>query len=155
MSESSVLDALEGLGLALPDAPVPVAAYAPVVVSRGLAFVAGQVPMIEGSVLHPGLLGADVSVEDGAEAARLAALQSLAALKAALGSLDRLIRMVQVNVFVASAPGFGEQSKVANGASELFLAVMGEDGKHARAAVGVASLPLGSSVEVAVIAEVD
>ena len=155
MSESAILDALQGLGLSLPEAPAPVAAYVPVVISRGLAFVAGQVPMVGGSVLHPGRLGDGVSVEEGAEAARQAALQSLAALKAELGSLDRLRRIVQVSVFVASAPGFADQSKVANGASELFVAAMGDEGKHARAAVGMASLPLGSSVEVAVIAEVD
>jgi len=155
LSESAILDALQGLGLSLPEAPAPVAAYVPVVISRGLAFVAGQVPMVGGSVLHPGRLGDGVSVEEGAEAARQAALQSLAALKAELGSLDRLRRIVQVSVFVASAPGFADQSKVANGASELFVAAMGDEGKHARAAVGMASLPLGSSVEVAVIAEVD
>ena len=155
MSESAILDALQGLGLSLPEAPAPVAAYVPVVISRGLAFVAGQVPMVGGSVLHPGRLGDGVSVGEGAEAARQAALQSLAALKAELGSLDRLRRIVQVSVFVASAPGFADQSKVANGASELFVAAMGDEGKHARAAVGMASLPLGSSVEVAVIAEVD
>jgi enamine deaminase RidA (YjgF/YER057c/UK114 family) len=155
LSESTILDALGELGLSLPEASVPVAAYVPVVISRGLAFVAGQVPMVDGSLFHPGLLGDTVSLEQGAEGARRAALQSLAALKAELGSLDRLRRIVQVSVFVASARDFHDQPKVANGASELFIAVMGDQGKHARTAVGVPSLPLGSSVEVAVVAEAD
>lgn len=155
MSESEILGRLSELGLWLPEPAVPVAAYIPVVVSRGLAFVAGQVPMVEGALVHPGILGEGVSSEQAQEGARRAALQSLAALKGELGSLDRLRRIVQVSVFVASSADFNDQSKVANGASELLVSVMGDPGKHARAAVGVPSLPLGSSVEVAMIAEVD
>jgi enamine deaminase RidA (YjgF/YER057c/UK114 family) len=155
MSESEVISRLAEMGLSLPEPPVPVAAYVPVAVSRGLAFVAGQVPMRDGALLHPGILGEGVSVEQGQEGTRHAALLSLAALRAELGSLDRVSRIVQVSVFVASTAGFHDQSKVANGASELLVSVMGDIGKHARAAVGVPALPLGSSVEVAMIAEVD
>ncbi|MBI2237997.1 MAG: RidA family protein, partial [Actinobacteria bacterium] len=134
---------------------VPVASYVPVRVSGDLAYVAGQVAMVEGEVLHSGHLGAEVSVEEGQEAAKRCALQVLAALKESLGSLDRVRGIVQVNVFVSSAPGFTEQPKVANGASDLFVEVFGESGRHARAAVGVAELPLGAPVEVAVVARVD
>ncbi len=123
-------------------------------VSGGLAFVAGQVPFVEGVVLHPGHLGAEVTLEQGQEAARRCALQALAALKAELGSLERVRRIVQVMVFVASGAGFAEQPKVANGASDLFVDLLGEPGRHSRAAVGVAELPLGASVELTMIAEV-
>jgi len=103
---------------------------------------------------YPGHLGADVTVEQGREAARRCALQALSALKEALGGFERLVRIVKVEVFVASSSGFTEQPKVADGASELLTEVLGEAGKHARAAVGVAELPLGASVEVAVLAQV-
>jgi enamine deaminase RidA (YjgF/YER057c/UK114 family) len=117
-----------------------------------LAFVAGQVPMLDGQVLHPGHLGDDVSVEQGAEAARRAAVQALAALRGALGSFDPIEALAQVSVFVASTSDFTQHPQVANGASELLADVMGEAGQHARAAVGVPSLPLGASVEVVVTA---
>jgi enamine deaminase RidA (YjgF/YER057c/UK114 family) len=145
---------LAALGIELPDPPTPVASYVPVVVSGGLAFVAGQVPLAEGKLLATGKLGADLDAEAGADAARTCALQALAALRAELGSLDRIRRIVKLTVFVASAPGFTDQPKVANGASDLLGEVFGEMGRHARAAVGVSELPLGASVEVEVIAEV-
>jgi enamine deaminase RidA (YjgF/YER057c/UK114 family) len=122
-------------------------------VSGKLAFVAGQVPMLDGVVLHPGLLGDEVSVDDGAAAARQAALQALAALRETLGSFEPLAGIAQVTVYVASAPGFTDHPAVANGASDLLVDVLGEAGRHARAAVGMASLPLGASVEVAVTAD--
>jgi enamine deaminase RidA (YjgF/YER057c/UK114 family) len=99
-------------------------------------------------------LGTDISVEQGAEAARRCALQALAALREALGSLNRVRGIIQVSVFVASAAGFTDESKVANGASDLLVEVFGDAGRHARAAVGVAELPLGASVEVALLAEI-
>lgn len=145
---------LAELGLELPPAAAPVASYVPVRISAGLAFVAGQVPIEEGRVLSTGKLGADVAIEDGREAARRCALQALAALREALGSLDRVQGIVKVDVFVASAPGFTDQPKVANGASDLLVEVFGDEGRHARAAVGVAELPLGASVEVAVVAQI-
>jgi enamine deaminase RidA (YjgF/YER057c/UK114 family) len=125
-----------------------------VVVSGGLAFVAGQVPLREGKPVATGRLGEGIDTEEGAGLARQCALQALAALKAELGSLDRVTRIVKVGVFVASADTFTEQPKVANGASDLLGEVFGEAGKHARAAVGVSALPLGVPVEVDLIAEV-
>lgn len=139
----------------LPPAPEPVASYVPVVQAGSLLFVAGQVPTIDGRLLHPGKLGQHVSVEMGQEAAARAALQGLSAIREHLGgSLDRLQRVLQVTVFVAADAEFIEHPKVANGASDAFVAALGAEGRHARAAVGVASLPLGASVEVTVTAEV-
>ena len=147
-------DRLQELGIELPPPPQPVASYVPVVVAGGLAFVAGQGALEDGAVLYPGHVGADVTVEQAQEAARRCALQALAALRAELGSLDRVSRIANVTVYVASAPGFTQQPIVANGASDLFVEVFEEAGRHARAAVGVPELPLGLSVEVAVVAEV-
>jgi enamine deaminase RidA (YjgF/YER057c/UK114 family) len=149
-----VEDRLAELGLELPPPPTAVASYVPVRVHGELAFVSGQIPMVDGAMLHPGRLGAEVTLEQGQEAARRCALQALSALGLALGSLDRVRGIVQVTVFVASAPGFVDQPKVANGASDLLVAVLGEGGKHARMAVGAAALPLGAPVEVAVVATV-
>jgi enamine deaminase RidA (YjgF/YER057c/UK114 family) len=147
-------DLLTTLGITLPPVPTPVASYVPVRVSGELAFVSGQVPIVDGEVLHPGHVGREVTLEQAREAARRCALQALAALKGALGSLDRVRGIVQVSVFVASAPGFTDQPKVANGASDLFVELMGDQGKHARAAIGVAELPLGVPVEVTVVAAI-
>lgn len=146
---------LTELGIELPPAPAPVASYVPVRVAGGLAFVAGQIPLDAGALLSPGKLGAEVSLEQGVEAARRCALQALAALRDALGSLDRVREVVKVDVFVASAPGFVDQPKVANGASDTLVEIFGDAGRHARAAVGVAELPLGASVEVAVLVAID
>jgi len=155
MNDADVLARLSELGHELPTPTAPMAAYVPCVISGTAAYVAGQVPFVDGKVLHPGLLGDTVTVEQGAEAAAKAALQVLAVLRDALGgSFERLVRIVQVGVFVAATPAFTEHPKVGNGASELLVAALGEAGKHARAAVGMASLPLGASVEVTVIAEV-
>jgi enamine deaminase RidA (YjgF/YER057c/UK114 family) len=147
-------DRLSELGIELPPAPKPVASYVPVVVSGSLAFVAGQGAMIDGKVVHPGRVGREVSIEQAQEAAERCALQALAALKEELGSLERLKRIVSVTVYVTSAPGFTNQPVVANGASDLFVKVMGDAGRHARAAVGVSELPLGLPVEVSVVAEI-
>ena len=127
----------------------------PVVVSGDLAFVAGQVAMSEGKPLWSGKLGAAIDVDTGIQAARRCAMQALSALRGELGSLDRVARIVKVSVYVASAQGFTDQPKVANGASDLFVDVFGDAGRHARAAVGVAELPLGAPVEVEVIAEIE
>ncbi|WP_284123718.1 RidA family protein [Parerythrobacter aestuarii] len=138
---------LSKLGIVLPEAAAPVASYVPVVVQGGLAYVSGQVSFVDG-VLLKGRLGEDVSLEDGMRAARGCGLMILAQLKAALGSLDRVERVVKLGGFVNSTPDFTDQPKVVNGASDLMLEVFGEAGKHARAAVGVPSLPLGVAVEV-------
>ena len=147
-------DRLRELGIELPAPAAPVASYVPVAVSGGLAFVAGQVPLEEGRPMVTGRLGDDVDTEEGARWARRCALQALAALRAELGSLDRIERIVKVTVFVACGEGFTDQPKVANGASDLLVAVFGDAGKHARSAVGVPALPLGVPVEVEVIAAV-
>jgi enamine deaminase RidA (YjgF/YER057c/UK114 family) len=143
------------IGIELPPSPAPLASYIPVVVAGSFAYVSGQVPLSEGAPLWQGRLGDALDTAAGVEAARRCAVQSLAALRAELGSLDRVRRIVKVTVFVASAPGFGEQPKVANGASDLLAEVFGESGRHARSAVGVAELPLGVPVEVEMIAELD
>jgi enamine deaminase RidA (YjgF/YER057c/UK114 family) len=142
------------LGLELPVPSNPVASYVPVAISGALAFVAGQVPLADGELLWSGKLGEELDVEAGAAAARRCALQALSALRAALGSLDRIRRIVKVTVWVASAAGFTDQPKVANGASDLLVEVFGEAGRHARAAVGATALPLGAPVEVELIAEI-
>lgn len=154
MRDADVLGRLGELGLELPPAPQPVASYVPVTRAGSLLFVAGQVAMVDGRLLHPGKLGQQVSVEMGQEAAARAGLQALSAIRDHLGgSLDDLVRLLQVTVYVAADPEFVEHPTVANGASDLLVAVLGPDGRHARAAVGVTSLPLGASVEVAVTAE--
>jgi enamine deaminase RidA (YjgF/YER057c/UK114 family) len=150
----SAEDRLKELGIELPTPATPVASYVPVVVSNGFAFVAGQVALEEGKPLATGRLGAEISIEDGAGLARRCALQALSALRAELGTLDRIRRIAKVTVFVASAGGFTDQPKVANGASDLFVEVFGDAGRHARAAVGAPVLPLGAPVEVELIAEV-
>ena len=117
--------------------------------------MAGQVPLSEGALLWSGKVGADLTVDEGAQAARRCVLQALSALRAELGSLDRVRRVVKLTVWVASAEGFTDQPNVANGASDLLVDVFGDAGRHARAAVGVSELPLGAPVEVAVVAEVE
>lgn len=155
MNDADVLQRLEDRGLRLPPPPVPVASYIPVSQSGSIAFVAGQIPMEDGQVVHPGKLGATVSVEMGQEGAGVAALQALSALRDHLGgSLDRLTKIIQLTVFVAADPEFVEHATVANGASDLLTDLLGPEGRHARFTVGVASLPLGASVEVAMTAEV-
>lgn len=149
---SRVEDSLARLGIELPPAPAPLAAYVPVKLAGDLAFVAGQVPLEDGRAIVTGYVGSAVTIEQAAAGCRRAALQALSALRDALGSFDRLAGIAQVTVFVASAPGFTDQPKVANGASEALVEILGEDGRHARIAVGVSELPLGSSVEVAVVA---
>ncbi len=138
---------LAELGLALPQAAAPVAAYVPVVVAGGLAHVSGQLPFV-GGMLVKGRLGEDVTLEQGVAAAQACGLMILAQLKAALGSLERVERVVKLGAFISSTADFTDQPKVANGASELMAAVFGEAGRHARSAVGVPVLPLGAAVEV-------
>ena len=149
----SIEKRLAELGIELPTAAAPVAAYTPVVVARGLAHVSGQLPFIDGKLVT-GRLGEDVTLEQGAAAARACGLMILAQLKAALGSLDRIERVVKLGAFVNSTADFTDQPRVANGASELMQAVFGDAGRHARAAVGVPALPLGAAVEVDAIVEV-
>jgi enamine deaminase RidA (YjgF/YER057c/UK114 family) len=145
---------LQELGVSLPAPATPVAAYVPCVRTGDLVYVSGQVPMVDGKPSHLGHLGDDVDLEAGRAAARTCAVNVLAALKAELGELSRVRRVVKVTGFVATTPGFTDSPKVINAASELFGDVFGDAGRHARAAVGVAALPLGVPVEVEAIVEV-
>ncbi len=146
----SKIDArLAELGLTLPKAATPAFNYVPFTTWGGTVFVAGQIPQWEGQVRHVGRLGAGVSLEEGREAARLCALNVLAQLRAACdGDLDRVERFLRVGAFVSCTPEFVDAPRVANGASDLLVEVFGEAGRHARTAVGCASLPLGVCVEI-------
>ena len=153
MTDAEITAKLAELGLTLPEAAAPVAAYVPVVIAGGLAHVSGQLPFVEGRLVR-GRLGEDVSLEEGYAAARACGLMLIAQLKAALGSLDRVERIVKLGGYVNSAADFTDQPKVVNGASELMVALFGEPGKHARSAIGVPTLPLGAAVEVDAIVAV-
>jgi enamine deaminase RidA (YjgF/YER057c/UK114 family) len=146
---------LQEFGVDLPAPAAPVAAYVPCVRTGNLVYVSGQVPSVDGKPTHLGHLGDDVDLEAGRAAARTCAVNVLAALKAELGELSRVRRVVKVTGFVASTPGFTDHPKVVNAASELFGEVFGDAGRHARAALGVAALPLGVPVEVEAIVEVE
>lgn len=144
---------LAELGLTLPTVAAPVAAYVPAVRSGDDVYVSGQLPFRDGALPSIGKVGAEVDPEHATELARYCALNALAAVDALVG-LEHVERIVKVTGFVASAPGFTGQPAVVNGASELFGAVFGEAGRHARSAVGVAELPLGAPVEVELICRV-
>ena len=151
---SSIEQRLKELGIDLPAAAAPAANYVPFMQSGNLLFTAGQLPLSGGKLIATGLLGRDLDVAGGQSAARMCAINILAQAKAALGDLERIAGLVKINVFVASMPDFTEQHLVANGASDLLASVLGDRGKHARAAVGMASLPLNAAVEVDAIIEV-
>lgn len=139
---------LRELGLTLPEVAKPVAAYVPAVRTGNLLFISGQIPIRDGRLLAQGRVPGEVSLEQARECAVQCTLNALAALKAEAGSLDRVARVVRLGCFVACEPGFHEQPKVANGASELLQEIFGERGRHARAAVGSVDLPLGVPVEI-------
>jgi enamine deaminase RidA (YjgF/YER057c/UK114 family) len=143
----SIREQLARQGIDLPAAAAPVASYVPVVIAGGLAHVSGQLPFVGGQLVT-GKLGGDVTLEQGAEAARACALMILAQLDNAGIAFDQIARVVKLGAFIASAPGFTDQPKVANGASDLMVSVFGDNGRHARSAVGVPELPLGAAVEV-------
>lgn len=144
---------LAELGITLPAVATPVAAYVPAMTSGNLLFTAGQLPFVDGALLATGKVGAEVSASSAAQLARVCALNALAAAHSVLGSLDRVTRIIKVNGFVASTPDFIGQPQVLNGASEVLAEIFGDKGLHARAAVGVAVLPLDAPVEVEVILE--
>jgi enamine deaminase RidA (YjgF/YER057c/UK114 family) len=146
---------LNELKLSLPDVPKPVAAYIPAKQTGKLVFTAGQLPMVNGELISKGLLGQDVEVEEANKAARICTLNALAAIKGVIGDLDRIKQIVRVVGYVASVPTFTQQPAVVNGASELLLEIFGENGKHARSAVGMAVLPLNASVEIELTVEVE
>lgn len=144
---------LADLGVMLPAAAAPAANYVPFMRSGNLLLTAGQLPFKDGKLSSTGLLGRDVDVEAGKEAAKYCAINILAQAKAALGDLEKIRRVVKITVFVASTPDFVEQHLVANGASDFLVAALGEHGKHARSAVGTAALPLDAPVEIEAIIE--
>lgn len=151
---SRVEEKLSQMGMELPEAPAPAGAYVPCVRTGNLVFVSGQIPRVKGEVRFRGHVGGELSVDDGAKAAQICALNALSALKQELGSLDAIRRIVKVTGFVSSGPGFHQQPKVVDGASLLLAELYGDKGMHARAAVGVNELPLGVAVELEMIVEV-
>ena len=148
-------DKLRELGLHLPEVVTPLAAYVPAVRTGNLIFVSGQVPIVDGKMLLTGKVGAEVTPEQAHGLAQRAALNGIAAAAAEAGGLDRITRVVKVTGYVASTPDFTGHPAVINGASDLIGQVFGEAGAHARAAVGVAALPLDAPVEVEMIVEVE
>jgi enamine deaminase RidA (YjgF/YER057c/UK114 family) len=151
---SAVADRLAELGLTVPVAPAPVAAYVPAVRSGAYVFTSGQLPMRDGQLPATGKVGAEVSPDEAYDLARQCALNALAAVATQVDDLDAVVRVVKATVFVASAPDFIGQPAVANGASELFGAAFGDAGQHARSAVGVSVLPLDAPVEVELVVEI-
>jgi enamine deaminase RidA (YjgF/YER057c/UK114 family) len=145
---------LKELGIELPKATTPLFNFVPCVQTGNTLFVSGQVSVLNGTYLHIGKVGSDLSVEDAQQAARLCALNVLAQARAHLGDLDRVARVVMVQGFVNGSPEFTEHPKVVNGASDLFVQVFGDAGRHARFAIGAGSLPFNVAVEVAAVLEV-
>jgi enamine deaminase RidA (YjgF/YER057c/UK114 family) len=146
---------LKDLGITLPAPPAPVASYVPAVKSGSLVFLSGQIPFTSEGLQYVGIVGKDLTVEDGRAAARICGINLLAQIKAACdGDLDRVKRCVKLTVFVNAVPGYGQHPEVANGASDLMVEVFGEHGKHARAAVGAGSLPRNVACEVEAIFEI-
>ncbi|MGE5416291.1 MAG: RidA family protein [Acidobacteriota bacterium] len=142
------------LGIVLPEAPKPVAAYVPGVVSGDLVFISGQLPTVEGKLSAMGKIGDELTVKDGQKAARRAAINCLSVLKSMVGDLDRVEQVVKLTGYVQSANDFYNQPQVINGASELMQEVFGDRGQHARAAVGVNALPLNAPCEVELIVRI-
>jgi len=145
---------LAQLGIRLPSAAQPSFNYVPVVVERGVAYVSGQLPKVDGEVRLQGRVGEAVSVEQAREAARICGIQALACLAEALGSIDRVARIVRLSGFVSSAPDFFQHPSIIDAASDLMVEVFGDAGRHARSAIGVAALPRNAPVELEVIASV-
>jgi len=146
---------MQALGLIIPEPPKPVGHFVPTVQVGNLLFVSGQIATVSGQILIKGKLGRDITVEQGQEAARQALLNVLAVIQSTRGTLDVIKRIVKLNGWVASAEGFTSQPQVVDGASMLLEEIFGEAGFHARAAIGVAELPLGASVELELIVEVE
>jgi len=139
---------IKELGIEIPEVAKPLAAYIPAKQVGNLVMTSGQVPLVKGVINYAGKVGSDLTEEEGREAAQICALNCIAAIKGVIGNLDKIIEVVKLTVFVASAETFTSQPKVANGASELIGKIFGESGKHVRSAVGVTSLPLNASVEI-------
>lgn len=147
-------DKLKSLGIELPPAPNPLGSYVPCVLTGNLLFVSGMLPIKDGTLLYAGRVGEDVSLEEARQGSRQAVINALAVVRAELGDLTKICRCVKLTGYVASAPDFIEQPKVLNAASDLLFEVLGDKGKHARAAVGVYVLPLNAPVEIDFVFEI-
>jgi len=154
MKEMRISDRIKELGLVIPTAPKPVAAYVPAVQTGSLIFTAGQLPLVNGEMAGVGKVGQEISPERARELAEICAINCLAAVET-IASLDSIVRIVRVVGYVNAVPGFTNQPPIINGASELFVSIWAEDGKHARSAIGVAELPLNSPVEIELTVEVN
>ena len=143
---------LKEMGIVIPDTPKPIAAYVPGMQSKNLVFISGQLPMSEGKLLYTGKLGRDLQIAEGREAARQCVLNCLAVLKHYVYSWDQMVQIVKITGYVQSADDFYDQAQVLNGASEYLQEIFGEKGRHARAAVGVNTLPLNAPCEIEMIA---
>lgn len=146
---------LQEMGIALPEMSAPKALYVPVVQTGKLCFVSGQIPMLDGKVLYTGKVGGSRTLEEGQEAAKVCAINILAALRAHLGDLDKIVRIVKLQAFVSSTTDFMQQHIVVNAASQLLYDALGEKGHHARTAVGTNQLPMDVTVEIEAIVEVE
>ncbi len=145
---------IEALGLMIPDLPEPTASYIPAQVVGNLIFTSGQTPTIGDALVYKGVVGEELTIEEGYQAARLACINCLAEIKLVIGSLEKVKRIVKVNGFVRSSKGFDAQPKVINGASDLLQEIFGENGVHSRVSLGVNELPDGAAVEIEIIAEI-
>ena len=145
---------LEELGITLPSVAVPIGSYVPAIRVGTFAYTSGQVPFRDGKLIRAGKVPGDLSLADAADGARISALNAIAAIAGIVGGVDNIVRIVRVCVYVNSSPGFTDQPKVANGASDLLFQIFGEAGRHARSAVGVSELPVNAAVEVEVMAEI-
>jgi enamine deaminase RidA (YjgF/YER057c/UK114 family) len=146
---------LSDLGLTLPRPPAPLASYVPITIVGELLYTSGVLPMWDGELRWRGVVGDGLSLADGIQAARLCALNILAAVRASFGTLDAVAQVVQVSGFVRSAAGFAQQPRVLNGASDLLVEVLGERGRHTRMALGASELPLGAAVEISAVMRID
>lgn len=145
---------LKELGIELPAVSAPLAAYVPTRIVGNMLYISGQGPIVDGKIVARGKLGRDLSIEDGVAAARLSAINALAAIASAIGDLDRVVQIAKLNGYVNSTDDFEMQHLVINGASELLVDVLGERGRHARAAIGTNSLPMGMPVEIELVVEI-
>ncbi|MBX8801322.1 RidA family protein [Pseudochrobactrum asaccharolyticum] len=152
---STIETRLKDLGITIPESAAPAAAYLPFSQSGNLLFTSGQLPLKDGKLVSTGLVGRDLTIEQAQEAAKYCAINVLSQAQAALGDLKRIKRVIKITVFVASVVDFTDQHVVANGGSQLFIDVLGDAGKHARSAVGMAGLPLNAPVEIEAILEVE
>lgn len=151
---SNIEQCLQELGITLPPSPEPRFTYIPCNQTGNLIYLSGQDCRINGELMYEGKLGREVTIEQGQAAARQTIINCLAVMKGYLGDLDRVVKIVKMLAFVNSAPGFGDQPYVVNGASDLLVAVFGEKGKHARSAIGTSDLPFHTPVEIELIVEV-